>query len=152
MSKISTRTSLSVFSTNKSPEFDSSNLATTLSGCMGLVNVAESVHAVDIVRLVVDLALPRQNNVLWTSIASNPIAWAELGPPNPLTYHLSRRHCAEQHLRCGEAELHPHICEMCQRKFDEIDIAEEAIGMRILGHYPDFLCRNAFDRPWPLPT
>src|SRR5436305_13471150 len=124
MSKISTRTSLSVFSTNKSPESDSSNLATTLSGCMGLVNVAGSVHAVDIGRLVVDLALPRQNNVLWTSIASNPIAWAELGPPNPLTYHLSRRHCAcrgqmEQHLRCGEAELHPHISEMCQRKFDE---------------------------------
>lgn len=46
---------------------------------MGLVDVAESVRAVDVVRPVVDLALLRQNNVLWTSIASNLIAWSELG-------------------------------------------------------------------------
>src|SRR5204862_3624231 len=46
-----------------------------------------------------------------------------------------------------KSELHPDIGELCQRKFNEIDIAKKVIELRILGHYPDFLCRNAVDRP-----
>jgi hypothetical protein len=137
---------------NKSPDFDNSNLATTLSGCMGLVDVAESVHAVDLVRPVVDLALLRQNNVLWTSIASNPIAWAELGRRvhSPTIFREGIIHVVGKWNTISaedKAELHPDIREICQRKFNEIDIAKEVIELRILGHYPDFLCRNAVDRP-----
>ena len=136
---------------NKSPEFGNLNLATTLSGCTGLVDVAESVCAVDIVRPVVDLAL-RQNNVLWTSIASNPIAWSELGRRvhSPTIFREDIVHVVGKwnSISADEKnELHPDIQKICQRKFSEIDIAKEAIEMRILGHYPDFLCRNAVDRP-----
>ena len=46
---------------------------------MGLVDVAESIGSVDRVRELVDLALLRQDNILWQSIASNPTAWTELG-------------------------------------------------------------------------
>jgi hypothetical protein len=137
---------------NRSPEFDNSDLATTLSGCMGLVDVAESIRAVDIVRPVVDLALLRQNNILWTSIASNPIAWAELGRRvhSPTIFREGIIHVVGKWNNISDsdkAELHPDIRELCHRKFNEIDIAKEAIEMRILGHYPDFLCRNATDRP-----
>ena len=119
---------------------------------MGLVDAAESVHAVDVVRPVVDLALLRQNNVLWTSIAGNPMAWAELGRRvhSPTIYREGIVHVVGKWNNISDAEkaeLHPDIREICQRKFDEIDIAKEAIEMRILGHYPDFLCRNAVDRP-----
>jgi hypothetical protein len=119
---------------------------------MGLVDVAESVHAVDLVRPVVDLALLRQNNVLWTSIASNPIAWAELGRRvhSPTIFREGVVHVVGKWNNISaadKAELHPDIREICQRKFNEIDIAKEVIELRILGHYPDFLCRNAVDRP-----
>jgi hypothetical protein len=119
---------------------------------MGLVDVAESVHAVDLVRPVVDLALLRQNNVLWTSIASNPIAWAELGRRvhSPTIFREGIVHIVGKWNSISDAdktELHPDIREICQRKFNEIDVAKQAIEMRILGHYPDFLCRNAVDRP-----
>jgi hypothetical protein len=119
---------------------------------MGLVDVAESVHAVDLVRPIVDLALLRQNNVLWTSIASNPIAWAELGRRvhSPTIFREGVVHVVGKWNNISaadKAELHPDIREICQRKFNEIDIAKEVIELRILGHYPDFLCRNAVDRP-----
>lgn len=119
---------------------------------MGLVDVAESVHAVDLVSPVVDLALLRQNNVLWTSIASNPIAWAELGRRvhSPTIFREGVIHVIGKWNNISaaqKAELHPDVREICERKFHEIEIAKEVIELRILGHYPEFLCRNAVDRP-----
>ena len=137
---------------HKNPEFDDSNLATTLSGCMGLVDVAESIHAVDNVRPIVDLALLRQNQVLWSSIASNPVAWAELGRRvhSPTIFREGVIHIVGKWHNISEKDkrdLHPTIHALCERKYDDIELAKEAIEMRILGHYPDFLCRNAVDRP-----
>lgn len=119
---------------------------------MGLVDVAESVHAVDNVRPTVDLSLLRHNNVLWTSVAANPVAWAELGRRvhSPTIFREGIVHMVGKWNNISDAErveLHPDIRSLCQRKFDEMNIAKEAIEMRILGHYPDFLCRNAVDRP-----
>lgn len=119
---------------------------------MGLVDVAESVHAVDNVRPTVDLSLLRHNNVLWTSVAANPIAWAELGRRvhSPTIFREGIVHIIGKWNNISDAErveLHPDIRTLCQRKYDEINLAKEAIEMRILGHYPDFLCRNAIDRP-----
>ena len=137
---------------NKSPEFDDTNLATTLSDCMGLVDVAESIDAIDSVRPFVDLALLRFTSVLWESVAGNPAAWVELGRRvhSPIIFREGVIHLVgmwSNMLDDVKADLHPDIREICERKFTEIDIAKEAIEMRILGHYPAFLCRRAVDRP-----
>ena len=119
---------------------------------MGLVDVAESIEAVDNVRELVDLALLRQGNVLWNSIASNPVAWAELGRRvhSPTIFREGVTHLVGRWNNITESakdDLHPDIREICERKFKELDLAKAAVEMRILGHYPPFLCRNAVDRP-----
>ena len=137
---------------NLNPGFDDANLATVLSGCMGLIDLAELVEAVDHVRGVVDLALLRQGQVLWTSIASNPTAWAELGRRvhSPTMFTEAVIHIVGKWNNMTEKnkkDLHPDIRDLCESKFKELDLAKEAIEMRILGHYPPCLTRIAADRP-----
>lgn len=136
----------------KPPGFDDENLATVLSGCMGLVDVAETVQAVESVREVVDLALLRQGPVLWNSVASNPTAWAELGRRvhSPTIFKEGIIHIVGKWNDMVEAtrdELHHDIRSLCERKFHELEVAKEAIELRILGHYPAFLCRDASTKP-----
>jgi hypothetical protein len=136
----------------KAPTFDDENLATVLSGCMGLVDVAETVQAVDSVREVVDLALLRQGSVLWNSVASNPIAWAELGRRvhSPTIFKEGIVHIVGKWNDMADStkkDLHPDIRALCERKYRELEIAKEAIELRILGHYPAFLCRDAANKP-----
>ena len=136
----------------KAPEFDDHNLATVLSDCMGLVDVAESVGSVDQVRENVDLALLRQDNILWQSIAGNPEAWAELGRrvhsptifKEGVTHIVGTWNLIPQDRKDG---LHADIRRVCERKAHDLDVAKEAIEMRILGHYPAFLCRIAANKP-----
>jgi hypothetical protein len=119
---------------------------------MGLVDVAETIQAVDSVREVVDLALLRQGSVLWNSVASNPTAWAELGRRvhSPTIFKEGIIHIVGKWNEMTEgtkSELHHDIRALCERKHRELEIAKEAIELRILGHYPAFLCRNAANRP-----
>jgi hypothetical protein len=137
---------------SKTPAFDDDNLATVLSGCMGLVDVAETIQAVDSVREVVDLALLRQGSVLWNSVASNPTAWAELGRRvhSPTIFKEGIIHIVGKWNDMStetKSQLHPDIRTVCERKFGELEVAKEAIEMRILGHYPAFLCRDAATKP-----
>jgi hypothetical protein len=136
----------------KAPAFDDNNLATVLSGCMGLVDVAETIQAVDSVREVVDLALLRQGSVLWNSVASNPTAWAELGRRvhSPTIFKEGIIHIVGKWNDMAETtkrELHHDIRAVCERKYRELEVAKEAIELRILGHYPAFLCRDAATKP-----
>lgn len=136
----------------KAPAFDDDNLATVLSGCMGLVDVAETIQAVDSVREVVDLALLRQGSVLWNSVASNPTAWAELGRRvhSPTIFKEGIIHIVGKwnEMDAGtKKDLHADIRTVCDRKYRELEIAKEAIEIRILGHYPAFLCRDAVTKP-----
>ncbi|RMZ83677.1 hypothetical protein DV738_g1031, partial [Chaetothyriales sp. CBS 135597] len=136
----------------KAPEFDDTNLATVLQGCMGLVDVAESVGTVDHVREIVDLALLRQDDVLWQSIAVNPPAWAELGRRvhSPTIFREGVTHLVGKWQTldpAAKASLHEDTRRLCERKAAELELGKEAIEMRILGHYPTFLCREASDRP-----
>jgi hypothetical protein len=137
---------------SKAPAFDDENLATVLSGCMGLVDVAETVQAVDSVRQYVDLALLRQAPVLWNSVASNPTAWAELGRRvhSPTIFKEGIVHIVGKWNDMDEStkrDLHPDLRAVCDRKYRELEIAKEAIELRILGHYPSFLCRDAAAKP-----
>lgn len=114
--------------------------------------MAEIVGSVDQVRETIELALLRQDNILWTSIAGNPTAWAELACRAHSTTIFREGAChligkwqsmSEQ----KKMDLRPEIRDICQKKYDEVRVAKEAIEMRILGHYPGFLCRTVTDRP-----
>lgn len=136
----------------KAPAFNDENLAAVLSGCMGLVDVAETVGAVDSVRETVDLALLRQGSVLWNSVASNPAAWAELGRRvhSPTIFKEGIIHMVGKWNNMTDAskkELHPDTRALCECKYRELEVAKEAIELRILGHYPAFLCRDAATKP-----
>jgi hypothetical protein len=39
------------------------------------------------------------------------------------------------------------IRQLCQSKWDELELAKRAIEIRIAGHYPAFLCQNSENRP-----
>jgi hypothetical protein len=114
--------------------------------------VAESVDSVEQVREIVDLALLRQDNVLWQSIAKAPIDWANLGRRvhSPTIYKEGIIHIVGTWNNIPDEDksrMHESIYKVCERKAAELSIAKEALEMRILGHYPAFLCRLAAERP-----
>ena len=119
---------------------------------MGLIDVAESVGSADHVRKIVDLALLQQDEGLWSSIATNPIAWAELACRchSQAIFKESICHIVGKWLMLSDeekADLSEDIRTLCTAKFKELDLAKEAIEMRILGHYPHFLYRSVEEKP-----
>lgn len=134
------------------PTFDGSSFAATLNGCFALLEVAESIGAVEQVREIVDLALMRQDEVLWRSIACNPTVWAELGRRvrSPTIFKEAVVHIVGQWKMLDDEvkeSLPADIFELCRRKWNELELAKRAIEIRIAGHYPAFLCRNHADKP-----
>lgn len=137
---------------HRPPAFDDTNLATTLQGCMSLIDVAESVGSIDQVREVIDLALLRQDKVLWLSIANNPLAWADLGNRvhSPVIFKEAVIHIVGRWNSFSEEEkrvMRPDVYSLCEKKFKYLDLAKMAIEVRILGHYPSFLQRTVEERP-----
>ena len=119
---------------------------------MGLVDVAESIGSVDRVRELVDLALIRQDHILWQAIARNPTAWTELGRRvhSPTIFKEGVIHLVGTWPHVAEnikEDMDKAVRALVERKFKELGISKEAIEMRILGHYPDFLTRDAADKP-----
>ena len=137
---------------NKAPTFDDSSLGVLLNSCVALVTVAESVEAVAVVREVVDLALLRQGQALWSCVASNPAAWAELGRrvQSPGIFKEGVIHLIGKWNTFTEdqkTKMNEETRALCERKFKQLEVAKEAIELRILGHYPPFLCRDAGTKP-----
>ncbi|OQV02088.1 hypothetical protein CLAIMM_07338 [Cladophialophora immunda] len=137
---------------NREPVFDDSSLATVLSCVVALIECAESVGSSDHVRDVVDLALMRQDNVLWTSILGNPHVWIELGRRvrSPAIYSEAAIHLIGQWSTIADEEknrISEDIRAILERKATELSLAKEAIELRILGHYPTFMRRAAADKP-----
>lgn len=119
---------------------------------MGLVDRADSIDALDHVCGIVDHALLNQDRNLWTSISKNPTAWTELGCRirSHSIFCEGMIHLVGmwQSLAAEEKdELRPEIRALCELKHQELDFAKQAIDMRILGHYPDFLHRDHEDKP-----
>lgn len=137
---------------NRQPAFDDSSLATVLGCVMGLIDCAESIGSIDHVRDVVDLALMRQDTVLWRSIMGAPIVWIELGRRvrSPAIFSEAAIHLIGQWGTIDEKEkdvLGADLRAIIKRKVDELDLAKEAIELRLLGHYPEFMHRTAADKP-----
>jgi len=63
---------------NEKPDLDDTNIATVLNDCVGLIDVAENIGSISIISESVDIALLRQGQVLFRSIAANAIAWSDL--------------------------------------------------------------------------
>ncbi len=118
---------------------------------MQLIVCAESIGSIDHVRDVVDLALMRQDTVLWRSIMGAPFIWIELGRRvrSPAIFSEAAVHLIGQWGTLPEDKkaLLGTMRPALQRKADELAMAKEAIELRILGHYPEFMHRNAADKP-----
>ncbi|OAG35664.1 hypothetical protein AYO21_10135 [Fonsecaea monophora] len=137
---------------NRDPVFDDSSLANLLSCVVALIQCAESVSSLEHVRDVVDLALMRQDTVLWTSILGNPHAWLELGRrvQSPTIYSEAAIHLIGQWGSITEEEknrISEDIRVILDRKATELALVKEAIELRMLGHYPEFMRRTAADKP-----
>lgn len=137
---------------NREPRFDDGSLASVLTCVMALIEVAESVNAIDHVRDIVDLALMRQDQVLWTSIMGNPVVWIELGRRvrSPSIYREAAIHLIGQWGVIATEDkdrIGTDIRAVLDRKAEELALAKEAIEMRILGHYPQFMMRTAAEKP-----
>ena len=137
---------------NREPIFDDTSLATVLSCVVSLIECAEAIDSIEHVRDVVDLALMRQDNVLWTSILGNPHVWIELGRRvrSPAIYSEAAIHLVGQWGTVPEEEknrISEDIRKILEKKADELSVVKEAIELRILGHYPEFMRRAAADKP-----
>lgn len=135
-----------------SPSFDDSTLATTLQDCLKLVDAANSIYSIEQVQEVVDLALMRQDTVLWKAVATNPIEWSKLGyrVQSPAIVKEAAIHIVgkwKMEIEDTKASLPKEIYDLCERKWKELEIMKRAIEIRIAGHYPSFLCRNHADKP-----
>lgn len=137
----------------KNPDIDTTTFSTTLQDCVSLLNIADMVGA-DLSREV-DLTLMQQDGTLWKSIANEPIAWAELGLriKSPAILKEAAIHLVGKWKMLSNVEKKklsieaPEITRLCQRKWNELELAKRAIEIRIAGHYPSFLVRHKEDRP-----
>ncbi|KAL9112816.1 MAG: hypothetical protein Q9227_002893 [Pyrenula ochraceoflavens] len=133
-------------------EFDDSNLATVLKDCMALADIADCVEAMASVRIAIDLNLLRQGHMLWNAIAGSPTDWAKLALriQSVSIYKEAIIHAVGKWKMIDDLDkgsLDTETRKLCDKKFHELDVAKEAIEIRILGHYPTMLTRVAADRP-----
>ncbi|KAK4936316.1 hypothetical protein LTR10_022793 [Elasticomyces elasticus] len=137
---------------NREPTFDDSGLAPVLACVMALIEVSESIGASEHVCDIVDLALMRQDTVLWSAVMGDPNVWIELGRRirSPAIYREAAIHLVGQWDVLPEekkSRIGADIREILSRKSEELALAKEAIELRILGHYPQFMTRNASSKP-----
>lgn len=136
----------------RKPNFDSTTFGATVNDCVALIEAADTIGAIGAIREAVELALLQQDNILWKSIATSPVVWAELGRrvQSPVVFKEAVIHIVgqwnmlEANVKNG---LPADIRQLCQKKWDELELNKRAIELRIAGHYPKFMCQNAIDRP-----
>lgn len=120
---------------------------------MSLTDVAEIVGAIDLVREFVELALLRQGQILFIAIATDPRVWAKLGRRirSPTIYKEAVIHIVGKWQLYTDDEKRMDFDEatsiLCDGKYRQLDEAKKVIDLRMLGHYPPFLCRYASDNP-----
>lgn len=137
---------------NEKPDLDDTNIATVLNGCVGLIDVAENIGSIGIVSESVDIALLRQGQVLFRSIAANAIAWSDLSfrVRSPSIFKEALIHLVGQWSRLSQEDrdaINPEVFKICQRKHEELNLMKQAVEIRILGHYPAVVQRQASSNP-----
>lgn len=130
------------------PEINENNLQTVLQSCIGLIDITESIRASSAIRQSVDIALLRQGQILFRSIAASPIEWGNLAirihsPPifRDAVIHLVGKW--NQFTEEDRRRLTGNLRELCEKKHKELQTRKKAIEIGILGHYPQSLYRRA---------
>ena len=131
---------------------ETKNLATVLQDCMGLVNTAETYGALNSVIESVDVALLRQGQILFKSIRVKPIAWANFAEKirsstifkEALIHLVGKLKLISEEERKKLSDITVNIIE---RKHHEVQMVKQALEIRILSHYPQYLHKNASDNP-----
>ena len=137
---------------NEALDIDGTDLASVLGDCMGLVNIAENYECVSCVAESVDIALLRQGQVLFKSIANNPVAWANFAMriKSPTIMKDCLIHLVGKWRMLSErehSELNPSVATICQRKHEDLRTMKSAIELRILGHYSSVVQKPVHENP-----
>lgn len=132
---------------NKTPEVDDTNIATVLNDCMGLVDVAESLGSIACISESVDIALLRHGQVLFRSVAGNPIAWSDLAcrVRSPSIFKECLIHLVGNWQGIDDTQralIKPEVRKMCEAKHKQMKLTKMAIEVRTLGHYPASVQRS----------
>ena len=137
---------------NETIDIDNTDLAKVLEDCIGLLNVAENYACLPCVAESIDIALLRQGQVLFKSIAQNPAAWANLAIriKSPTIMKDCLIHLTGKWKMLSESEkndLDTKIVEICQRKYDGLRTMKSAIEIRCLGHYSNIIQKPIHENP-----
>ncbi|GAD91662.1 conserved hypothetical protein [Paecilomyces variotii No. 5] len=132
---------------NRTVDISNMDMANVLRNCVGLLETAESIEASEIIRQSIDIALLRQGQTLWRSIASQPIPWANLGDRihSPTIFRDAVIHIVGKWNSLADEQrsvLYPNVRNLCEKKYHELQLKMQAIEMRVVGHYPAFLQRK----------
>lgn len=130
------------------PDMNANNLQTVLQSSIGLIDIAESIRASSAIRQSVDIALLRQGQILFRSIAASPIEWGNLAIRihSPSIFRGAVIHLVGKWNQFTEEDrkrLTGNLREVCEKKHRELQARKKAIEIRILGHYPRSLYRRA---------
>ncbi|KAL9118902.1 MAG: hypothetical protein Q9187_004541 [Circinaria calcarea] len=133
-------------------EINTENLATILRDCMGLIGTAEGYGAIAVVRESIDIALLRQGQVLFKSIATNPVAWINLSfrIQSPTIFKDALIHLVGQWMMLSDEKkelLSVDLLPIVERKFNEFQMVKQAREIRIVSHYPDSVQKDAGSNP-----
>jgi hypothetical protein len=134
------------------PVFANDTVAQIISDGYALLGIADRLGAVNRVRGIVELALLREAEFVWDSVASNPAIWASLG------YQLRSYTILTEaviHLvgnwrridRQVKDSMEPEVKKLVEGKYLDLEKAKMVIDLRIMGHYPAFMWRKAEDKP-----
>jgi hypothetical protein len=128
------------------------DMGSTLSGCLGLLEVAEKTRAVRIVSPVIEHALLRRGQILYQSIQSNPIAWSDLAMriKSGRLFEESIIHLVGQWQMLNTREknnLSPEVLALCKHKHSELKTLKKTIDVSLLGLYPTDLLTPPDETP-----
>ncbi|RVX68332.1 hypothetical protein B0A52_07335 [Exophiala mesophila] len=137
---------------NITPRFDESNLTELVDDCIHLAQYAKLIGSMDHVRNCIDLVLLRQDTKLWNSILKNPALWIEISErvQSPSIFCEAGSHLVGNwHGMSNQEknEVNSNIRSVLASKAEELERAKESLELRLLGHYPAFLMREATSRP-----
>ena len=126
--------------------FDDTNMATVLKDSVGLIDAAEELGSVDAVNDTAEIALLRQGNLLFRSIAGNPSAWSDLSMrlSSPTIFKEAVVHLVGQWQSMSvesRSRLRPEIIEVCEAKYAALYSMKKTVESKIAGHYPSSLIR-----------
>ncbi|KAI9852714.1 MAG: hypothetical protein M1838_005909 [Thelocarpon superellum] len=137
---------------NVRPAIDDRDITSVLQDCVELVHVAESLGSINVVAESIDIALLRQGEVLYRSIAKSPTAWSDLAyrVKSPSIFQEAVVHLVGQwqSLSADERSKLPlEVLEVCERKHEELNLVKQAVEVRILGHYTNQVQRLPSENP-----